>query len=291
VILNESRGVQDAQEEFFSNNQRIISREVMMKSGYKKMSILLAVMGLLIGSAITVCADQVLRVNGSTTVQKNVMEPCKSLVTGETGVSLVVIGSGSVQGLVDLIDGKCDVAMLSDSLDDAKKAAGQLKKGIVIPPDLQAHVIAKDLLQAIVHPSNPVKKLSKEQIKGLNMGKIANWKEVGGPDSPVIVIAAPPSSGTRGVVQKLLMGGEPYAADAIVAEASKKEVESVASMAESFAVVSAGVANLPEYKGKVKLVEMDPVGRELLFVTRGAPSPSAKKVIDAIQNSGNKCIK
>jgi len=181
--------------------------------------------------------------------------------------------------------------MLSDSLDDAKKAAGQLKKGIVIPSDLQAHVIARDLLQAIVHPSNPVKKLSREQIKGLNTGKIANWKEVGGPDTPVIVIAAPPSSGTRGVVQKLLMGGEPYAADAIVAEASKKEVESVASMAESFAVVSAGVANLPEYKGKVRLVEMDPVGRELLFVTKGAPSPAAKKVIDAIQNSGNKCIK
>jgi phosphate transport system substrate-binding protein len=260
-------------------------------SGFRKISIMIAVLGLLVGSSVTVSADQVLRVNGSTTVQKNVMEPCKSLVTGETGVSVVVIGSGSVQGLIDLIDGKCDAAMLSDSLDDAKKAAVKLKKDIVIPADLQAHVVAKDLLQAIVHPSNPVKKLSREQIKGLNTGKIANWKEVGGADNPVILIAAPPSSGTRGVVQKLLMGGEPYAADAIIAEASKKEVENVASMAESFAVVSAGVANLPEYKGKVKLVEMDPVGRELLFVTKGAPSPAAKKVIDAIRNSGSKCVK
>jgi len=262
-----------------------------MISGNRKMT-MLAVLVLLIGTSVNVYAEQVLRVNGSTTVQKNVMEPCKTIVTGETGVSLVVVGSGSVQGLVDLIDGKCDAAMLSDSLEDAKKAATKLKKDIVFPPDLQAHVVSKDLLQAIIHASNPVTKLSKDQIKGLTTGKIANWKEVGGQDNPVIVIAAPPSSGTRGVVQKLLMGGEPYATDAIIAEASKKEVENVASMAESFAVVSAGVANLPEYKGKIKLVEMvPPVGRELLIVTNGAPSPAARKVIDAIRNSGNKCVK
>lgn len=258
---------------------------------FKRIFIYVAAFVLLAGLPVSVSADQVLRINGSTTVQKNVMEPCKALITAETGISMVVIGSGSVQGLMDLIDGKCDVAMLSDAIEDAKKAALKLRSNIVIPNDLQAHVIAQDLLQAVIHPSNPLTKLTREQIKGLNTGKITNWKDIGGPDSPVIVIAAPPTSGTRGVVQKLLMGGEPYVADAIIAEASKKEVENVASIAESFAVVSAGVAKLPEYSGKVKLVDMEPIGRELLFVTKGDPSPAAKKVIDSIRKSGNKCVK
>ena len=56
--------------------------------------------------------------------------------------------------------------------------------------------VAFDALAVIVHPSNPVSRLTREQLEGIFRGKITNWKQVGGEDRQIVVYSRETSSGT-----------------------------------------------------------------------------------------------
>ncbi|WP_455208446.1 phosphate ABC transporter substrate-binding protein [Kaarinaea lacus] len=47
------------------------------------------------------------------------------------------------------------------------------------------HPIAWDALAVIVHPDNPVNNFTTQQIRDIYLGKIKNWKQVGGKDAPI----------------------------------------------------------------------------------------------------------
>ena len=45
--------------------------------------------------------------------------------------------------------------------------------------------VAWDALAVIVHPDNPLDSFSMQQIKDIYLGKISNWKQLGGKDAPI----------------------------------------------------------------------------------------------------------
>lgn len=59
------------------------------------------------------------------------------------------------------------------------------------PPrlDTPAYALGKEELLIVVHRNNPVERLTMEQTADLFSGRIRNWKEVGGVDTPVQVWA------------------------------------------------------------------------------------------------------
>jgi len=234
-------------------------------------------------------ADEV-RLHGSTTVQKRVMEPGKEAFEKATGMKLILVGNGTGSGLDDLIKGRCDASMASEELADAVSSM-QAASGNTAPSDLTANVITSDVIKVIVNPSNPVTKLTKEQLKGLTTGKITNWKEVGGEDMPVVVVTSHAGSATRKVFQKVVMDGEPYASGAIEVETTRKEVDTVNLFPEGIGAVSMGFVNLPGNKEKVKVVETIEISRPLMLITKGAPSAKVKKVLDFFNGEGKKYIK
>jgi phosphate transport system substrate-binding protein len=250
----------------------------------------LAVALLLALGSLSAHAGETVRIHGSTTVQKRVLEPGKDALEKATGITLVLVGNGTGSGLADLVDGKCDASGASEELADAissMKAAANKEA----PAGLKGNHITSDVIKVIVNKKNPVEKLSKEQLKGLHTGKIANWKEVGGPDLPVIVVTSHAGSATKKVFQKAVMDNEPYVAGAVEVETTRKEVENVDLFPEGIGAVSMGFVNLPEYKGKVKVVETQEIGRPLMLITKGEPSANVKKVIDFFTGEGKKYIK
>jgi phosphate transport system substrate-binding protein len=66
--------------------------------------------------------------------------------------------------------------------------------------------IARDAIAVVVHPSNPIKDLTLEQVRGVFSGKIKRWSEVGGPDRPIVVVTREEGSGTRSAFQDLVLG-------------------------------------------------------------------------------------
>lgn len=78
-----------------------------------------------------------------------------------------VLTSDSTMGVNSLIQGICDIAMLS-----REPKESELKKGIKVK------TIAKDGIILIVNKQNPLNNLSKEQTKAIYEGKITKYEEL-----------------------------------------------------------------------------------------------------------------
>ncbi len=237
---------------------------------------------LLFFAVSTMAYAEDLRVNGSTTTMGKIISKIKAPFEKATGIHLAVNANGSGAGAKDLIAGKCDASVASESLEDLKKAVPELNS----IADIKTSVLGNDNLAIIVNKVNPVTKLNKEQLKGLNTGKIKNWKEVGGMDADVIVVTSEKGSGTRAMVTKQILDGEPFSADVVEASTTMAEVKEVSSMKEAIGAVSESFVN-----ETVKRVDGPVIGRPLLILTKGEPSVSVKKLIDFILGEGQQYLK
>ncbi len=75
--------------------------------------------------------------------------------------------------------------------------------------------MAKDGVTFYVNETNPRRRRSRmEQLKDIYLGDLTNWKEVGGPDAPIVLYSRENSSGTYVFVKEHVLDGEDFAADA-----------------------------------------------------------------------------
>ncbi|NLX26029.1 MAG: phosphate ABC transporter substrate-binding protein PstS [Lentisphaerae bacterium] len=139
-------------------------------------------------------------IDGSTTVGPIAKAFAEYTMAAHPEVNISVSESGSGNGAKGLLNGTCDIADMSRSMKDTEfKACAD--KGI----QPVAHVVALDGLPILVHPSNPVKDLTVEQVRKIYLGEITNWKEVGGPDQKIVTISRDTSSGTYETFEEKVM--------------------------------------------------------------------------------------
>lgn len=105
---------------------------------------------------------------------------------------IAVTGGGSGTGLSSLISGTCDIAMSSRNIKD-KEAALAKQRGVT-PYEIKA---ALDGLAVVVHPKNPLDKLTIAQLADIFSGRVANWKELGGEDKKIVILSREVNSGTH----------------------------------------------------------------------------------------------
>lgn len=106
-------------------------------------------------------------------------------------VRLSVTGGGSGTGIAAMINGTVDIANASREM-SAEELAAARKNGY----DPTEFVVARDAIAVVVHPSNPVSRLTLQQISDIYTGKLTNWKEVGGEDRPIVLLSRESNSGT-----------------------------------------------------------------------------------------------
>ena len=63
----------------------------------------------------------------------------------------------------------------------------------------------------IVNTKNPVRNLSREQVRDLFTGAVCDWKRLGGPQAPMHIYIRDPISGTHPGFRELAMEDKPYA--------------------------------------------------------------------------------
>lgn len=79
---------------------------------------------------------------------------------------------------------------------------------------LKAKVVGWGGVAIIVHRTNPVEELTVDQVRKILLGEYHNWKEVGGPDLPIVRITRDGEvSGTENYLQNVLLEGYPMAQD------------------------------------------------------------------------------
>lgn len=119
-------------------------------------------------------AAETVKMTGASTVFNVVIAKTKAAAEKSSGHTVQVLSSNTGKGLVDLADGASDMAMVSEPLDIAIEAAAVAGKKIDAK-SIQFFELAKDEIVFVVHPSNPVGKLTWEQIRDIHTGKITNW--------------------------------------------------------------------------------------------------------------------
>jgi phosphate transport system substrate-binding protein len=135
--------------------------------------------------------------------------------------------------------------------------------------------IGKDRVIVIVHKDNPVAKLSKEQLTGIFTGKIANWKEVGGKDAPILVVWGSLTQGTNSMFVKNIMDGAKPTSEVISATTAEDIRQNVASNPEAVGIGPQAIVN-----DSVRSPETPEVARPITLITKGAAPPKVQKLLD-----------
>jgi phosphate transport system substrate-binding protein len=227
---------------------------------------------LLLGSSVSA---ETLQLEGSTTVGPIADAFAEYFKSIYPDLQITVKKTGSGDGAAALLDGRCDIANMSRFM-KAKEFETAVGKGI-FPV---AHAVAMDGVCVVVHPSNPVKKLTKAQVRDIYTGKVNNWNQVGGTNMPIVVVSRDTSSGTYETFHNLVMEKQEMAPHVEYVNANPQAHARVRTTRGAIGYVGLGFVD-----SNVKALEIDgvmpsrktiasgvyPVTRPLYMFTNGYP--------------------
>lgn len=219
---------------------------------------------------------------GSTTLQPLAHELGVVFKVLHPGVVLDIAAGGSVVGIQAVHEGTVDIGMASRDL-KPEEAEG-----------LGQYQVAADVIAVVVHDTNSVENLTLSQLKGIYLGEITNWQQVGGGDLPIVAVVRAKSSGTRGAFDKIVLEKQAPAAPEM------QEAVTAGDMAVAVAndTAAIGYVGFGHLAPGLKLLAIDGVlpseetaqdgsyrlVRPLLFLTGPLTQPLAQEFISFAQS-------
>jgi phosphate transport system substrate-binding protein len=247
----------------------------------------MAVSMLVATSVMSQSVAETIIIQGSTTFNRRIMEPFKGAIEADSKHELTIIPNKSVPGLIALMEGRAQIAMISASLKSEIEVLQKVMPGLAYER-LQSHEISSTRVAITVHPSNGVRKATLNQIRKVLLGEITNWLELGGKDTPIRVVLVGGGGGvTRVVESELLSGQTAKAKDVIYVKTPVQLVQVVEQETGAIGFAQLALAkqrNLPE------LMTEQPIEQVLSMVTHGAPSPAVTAVIAATRKAAEKSM-
>ena len=163
------------------------------------------------------CVSGSITASGSTALQPLVDAAAKEYLAACPAAAIQVQGGGSGTGLTQVLQGAVQIG------DSDVTAESKLQ-----PADAATLVDHQVAVQGWIMVVNPgvtgVTNLTTDQANQIWTGAITNWKAVGGPDQPIVLILRPASSGTRATFKKIVLGGAAEAAGQALTEDSNGAV-------------------------------------------------------------------
>jgi phosphate transport system substrate-binding protein len=246
----------------------------------------LVVGGLLVGCSVAGCRqpEQNVRnlvLTGSAGMLPLLRDIGKRFESEHSGVRVDVQASGSTRGVSDARSGLADIGMVARSLkpDEAM---------------LHATPIALDAACIIVNRANSVKALSDDQIVRMYTRGVSNWKEVGGPDLPIVLVHMTEGRALLDLfLDHFKLRSTQIRADALIQD-SEQGLRAVASRPGAIAYVSCSRAEAMHENMPIRSLPSEgiepttelvrngtyPLSRPLQLVTRETPKGLTAEFID-----------
>lgn len=214
------------------------------------------------------------------------------------GVFVAVTGGGSGTGIASLLNGTCDIAECSRTI---KKKEIDLARQKGIEP--KEFIVGLDGLAVVVHPDNAVDKLTIDQLSGIFTGAITNWKEVGGPDSKIVILSREVNSGTHVYFKEHVVrknnpeSNEEFASDALLMSSSQAIADEISQNPQAIGYYGMGYVSPSQKPVAVAKDKSSPyvlpiienvingeyaISRPLLMYTNGEPKGLVKEFLDFI---------
>ena len=235
-----------------------------------------------------------IQVKGSDTLVNAAQKVAEEFMKEYLHIFVAVTGGGSGVGIASLINKTCDVTTASREMKPKEIELAQ-KRG-VFPKEF---VVAYDGVAIIANKSNPVDKLTIEDLHKIFTGKATSWKEFGGKDLPIVTLSREVSSGTHiyfkeEVVQLGKKGSsEEFSRETLLLTSSQAIVEEVAANESAIGYLGMGYVSdrtkpllvakggefyPPDVNNVIK--KTYPLSRPLYFYTNGEPQGITKLFID-----------
>ena len=255
----------------------------------KRIARIPAALAVLLSFATAATAKPV-TVKGSDTMVILGQRWAEAYMNATPGQIVMVTGGGSGTGIAALINGTTDICQASRTMrpDEKLKLRDRYQSmGVEIP-------VARDGVTIYVHGTNSVPTLTIAQVRDIYMGRITNWKQVGGKDATILLYGRENSSGTYGFFKELVLGNRDFSdrlqalpGTSAVVNAVSKDPNGIGYGGAAYAK---GVREVPLKKDDGSpAVEPSlatvadgsyPLSRYLFFYTRQKPAGDAKKFVD-----------
>jgi phosphate transport system substrate-binding protein len=248
------------------------------------------------------------QIKGSDTMVNLAQAWTEEFMKENPDISIAVTGGGSGTGIAALINKSTDITQSSREME--KKEIEQAEKNGIEPKTIH---VANDGITVVVHPSNPVSKLSIRQLSDIFSGKITNWREIGGPDKKMVILSRDRNSGTHifflehVVKLGLKKSKSEFAPGVLMMPSSQAIVEEVTANPSAIGYIGLGYLSSKEkalaiagYGGSIYvkpsiqtvLSGQYPIARSLYFYTNGEPIGNIKAFIDFVLSSkGQQIVK
>lgn len=244
-----------------------------------------SIMFLLIFFTASIAGADELKIATGHTFIKRVFDPLRSPFRDKTGIDINILFFDPVPALAELEKGNADAAGASLTTENWL----ELAKKVGIPvKDKEAYssvVVITEKSLFVVNAANRVKSLSKEQLKGIFTGRIANWKEVGGDDAPILVVWPTVSSGALIIVKQKIMDNEELTKTLYDVESMGDIPDAVTATPEAIGIMTGNIAG-------TGIKEIAPaIERPLTLLYKGKPTANLKKLLDFLNDEGRLYIK
>ena len=248
--------------------------------------------------------QRLLTIKGSDTMVHLASSWAETFMKQNPEIEVSVTGGGSGTGIAALLNGTTDICAASRKIKN-KELQLALQKNIH-PHEI---AVAKDGIAVVVHPDNPVKELTLEQLGRIFTDKSVRWNDVGGPDEEILVLSRESSSGTYVFFQEMVLKKQDYMQDAKLLPATSAIIQSVSTDKSAIGYVGLGYALAAKDKVKIIAVKADEnspavipsdetvktgqyaIARPLFLYLNGEPQGTVKTFVDfCLSTDGQKVV-
>lgn len=239
-----------------------------------------------------VMAKETVRVSGSTTVLPLAEAGAEAFNGEQSDYQVLVTGGGTGVGIKNAAEGNSEIGMASREVTaDEMSQFGDKFRENVIGYDGIVVAVSKQIYDA------GVTSLTKDQVRKIYSGETTNWKDLGGPDIEILVIAREQGSGTRDTFNEEIMGNKGAETPGVNTVASSNAEIRTALTGSDKAIGYLGFSYAED--GSVGAITLDGVkptvatikdgsyelNRKLYFYTFGDAKAGAKAFIDFMVGS------
>jgi phosphate transport system substrate-binding protein len=231
-------------------------------------------------------------VSGSSTVMPLAELAAEEFNMMQESYTVNVKSGGSGVGIVDVAEGRSDIAMSSREIQLVERQRYETPSTRFIEQP-----VGFDAICLVVSPEvydSGVTTLTKDEVKQIYAGDITNWEELGGPNTDIFVIGRRAGSGTRDTFNEIIMGSKEAETPGVSYDAGESSEVKFSTQRSDNAIGYMGYSFV--MTGDIKVISLDgisptiesiksgayPLARKLYFITLGALSPGAKDFIDYI---------
>jgi phosphate transport system substrate-binding protein len=236
-------------------------------------------------STVTCLAEEI-KISAGGAPAESIIKPITAPYEKATGDKINLIFGGATISFKVFDRGDSEVVFAGASIDDLiislKKEGYEVKDKSIY----KIEIVGKSQIYIAINKDNPVKALTKEQIKGIYTGKIQNWKEVGGNDEPIMPIISTQNPATMGAFKKMALDGQEFLKDNLDIPTYTEITNTIASNANAIGFGPYSIGS----EGN-KLPQIPEFVRPVIAVTKGTPSVKVRRLFDFIKGDGQKYVK